>query len=318
MLKIIGIKTNSGIYIAGDNRGSNWGEPYTGLGKYMINDRLPEPTFMRSWYKIQEEPMCVMQMQPRTQVNKRYELNCELPEGLNIPSVLDEDIATVNEGNGERRWRDEYKVYRSMYVYKYDLSDEVWENVEFEYTTVGTIDELTQRVIGIEGLEERMIQYRVVDMVETPQPMLVEKPNFLSAQDSYNIIRAYVKKHIDARIAHISSDYDFCFTVQKIVPLAEVEKYTVDLNAFKPRARTKKLETRYRRNRLVEVFNMAPKPYSSYRVLTGFRGDTFDDLQTNMRAYLEGLMDFINRPIKDCPHCNGYGVVGETYEIPEG
>ena len=74
--------------------------------------------------------------------------------------------------------------------------------------------------------------------------------------------------------------------------------------------RKAKYETRYRRYREIEIFSATPK-MNKYgdKVVTGFRGESQENLLQNIDTYLSDLMDFINEPVADCPHCKGRGVI---------
>jgi DNA-directed RNA polymerase subunit RPC12/RpoP len=62
---------------------------------------------------------------------------------------------------------------------------------------------------------------------------------------------------------------------------------------------------------------MAPKKYQNYRIIEGFRGKTQEDLKNNIDSYCKKLIEFINEPVVDCPHCKGRGIVDEEtlYEV---
>ena len=72
-----------------------------------------------------------------------------------------------------------------------------------------------------------------------------------------------------------------------------------------------KYETRYRKSREVEVFNMtsAKDKYNNYTIIKGFEGNSEEDLKNKIDTYLEELMAIINEPLHDCPHCKGMGVI---------
>ncbi|MFF2834279.1 hypothetical protein ACFVSK_21145, partial [Cellulosimicrobium cellulans] len=125
----------------------------------------------------------------------------------------------------------------------------------------------------------------------------------LSRADSYRNVRNYVKTHIDTRWAKITSDYDFCFTVSKEIS-HEPEEFRVNIGKRKP-----KYETRYTRSRTTKVYEVAPSSYNSYPVIQPFEGKNEEDLKQNIQKYLDELMEAINKPLVECVHCKGYGVI---------
>jgi hypothetical protein len=69
------------------------------------------------------------------------------------------------------------------------------------------------------------------------------------------------------------------------------------------------METRYRLNRRVQVFEMAPKPYQKYTVIKPFEGTSYENMMESVETYLSDLIEEINKPLVDCPNCNGMGVI---------
>lgn len=101
------------------------------------------------------------------------------------------------------------------------------------------------------------------------------------------------------------------FTVKKVIPLAEQVVYTIDVNAFHSR-RKPKYQKRYQ-DREVEIFEMTSSEhkYKGYTVIEPFIGNNEEELGENIRKYLKELMDYINKPLKECKHCKGKGVILE-------
>jgi len=52
-------------------------------------------------------------------------------------------------------------------------------------------------------------------------------------------------------------------------------------------------------------------------VIQGFVGKNHKDLKEKIDFYCQNLMEFINTPIEDCPHCKGAGVIIPKREIPK-
>ena len=47
----------------------------------------------------------------------------------------------------------------------------------------------------------------------------------LTSQESFDIIRWYIKRNIDPKAAEMTSDYDFCLTVKKLIPLESPKEF---------------------------------------------------------------------------------------------
>lgn len=152
----------------------------------------------------------------------------------------------------------------------------------------------------------KIAHYRDIDRIFVPEFALHHKPCMLTAADTYRIIRTYVLDHIDSAHAKVTSDYDFCFTVQK-----KVHIHREDLAAFKnlPRHKRPKFSEYDRTHQMFEIFEIAPKPYNNYTVVDPFQGDNLEDLVNNINNYLAELIDRINMPYVACKHCEGKGYI---------
>jgi hypothetical protein len=322
-VEIIGIKTKQGIFVSIFYPADPY-RKYQNLNGYIINGDIPKPTFHKDWSIVESVPQKVEQKKSQPNINHRYELKDKSMESKKTPLVLQRgDVAYYEDYSWV--WKDEFSMFRSLYKEVSDKQPSLIVDVDFEYVQIMECDELMRPVDfdqevqrtqwesdGMRKIDENDIVYQLIDKIIFPEIALPSKKCALSIKKSYQVIREYVKKNIDGRYAEVTSDYDFCFTVRRKIALSEPEKYTVDVNfdLFSKRKRKPKYETRYRKNRYVECFEMAPKPYQRYTVLKhGFRGENQQDLDANIKRYCESLMEFINKPLVECKHCNGNGVI---------
>lgn len=156
---------------------------------------------------------------------------------------------------------------------------------------------------------DKITHWDQVHKIFTPEFAMHMRPCKLTARDTYNIIRTYIKEHIDHRHAVITSDYDFCLTVQKVVYVDEptMERYNHISKLKQPRLSSAKGDrTHY------TIFECAPKAYQSYSVVTPFTGESMRDLVNNIDIYLKQLIEAINEPHVACSHCKGNGYVKTT------
>lgn len=296
VLKLIAIKANNKVFIS-DNIDN---ESYfrSNIEHKYFDGELPKKTYKKDWFELPAIPNKIESKRPKTQINARYELKDGFPESDITPKLI--KAADYDE--------DLYYDVRGLYNYKYEEQEEGYKEVEFEINIIEEIGgnfEMTKTQYNP--------KYNLLDQIQTHEVLLHNKPCKLSKQESYNIVRKHIKENINPKVAEITSDYDFCLAVKKKIPLAEEESYQVNVNASYPR-RKAKYETRYQRNRTVEIFNTAPKPYQSYNVMKEFEGKTYEDLEVNIKNYLEELMKVINEPLVECKCCKGKGVeVNENY-----
>ena len=220
-------------------------------------------------------------------------------------------------------FKDEFSHLRSLYKEVSDPQSNVMEEVKFEIVAQVKIDEVDEykgfsfpvykgnwKSDGEAEITEKDAAHQLLDRLAFPDLILPTRPCKLTSKQTYDIIRKHVVENIDGKYAKVTSDYDFCFTVKKVIPLAEQVEYTVDVNAFYPR-RKPKYQKRYQDTREVEIFEMtsAEHKYKGYTVIEPFVGNNEEELGENIRKYLKGLMDYINEPLKECKHCNGKGVI---------
>lgn len=289
-LKLIMITSKSNNYIS-DNV-NNEGYFHTKIADLLFDGQKLERTYDKSWLKINSIPKKIERVKPKSRINQRYELKEGYPEGELTPKIV-----------SYSDFDDNYDEVRGLYTYKYDEVEEGFEDVKFE---VNVIEE-------VEGeFEMKQLQYtpkyNFLDQIQTHPKLLPLKPCKLTHEQSYKIIRDFVKNNIDSKYAVITSDYDFCFTVKKKIELYEPRQYQVDINMMHKR-RKPKYETRYQRSREVTIFEVAPKSYQSYTIVEPFEGNSYEDLLMNIDTYLKELITKINDPLTECECCKGTGVI---------
>lgn len=153
-----------------------------------------------------------------------------------------------------------------------------------------------------------IIHYREIDKILVPLYALHTKPCSISAATSYNIIRTFVKDHIDHNHAIIKSDYDFCFSVEKII-YTKTTEWDIGLSKTPMNKRPKfsrNLDSVYKTKK---IFDISPKGYEKYPVAKPFTGESLEDLHNNIKSYLNELIATINKPMVACECCGGHGYV---------
>lgn len=290
VLKLIAIKTKDKVYIS-DNV-DNQSYFTSRLENLIFDGQELKNTYRRSWYELAELPTKISKHKPKKKVNQRYELKSGFPESELTPKVI-----PYNE------FDESYEDVSGLYTYKYEEEEEGLEDIKFEVNIIEEID-------GDFSLTEvkYKLQHNFLDTLNTHPAVLTSKYCKLSKEESYKVIREFIKSNIDTKYATITSDYDFCFTVKKNIEYYKPESYTVNVNAMHKR-RKPKYETRFNTHRTQTIFEVAPKPYQSYTVVTEFEGENYEDLQKNIDTYLNELITKINAPLVECECCKGLGVI---------
>ena len=140
-----------------------------------------------------------------------------------------------------------------------------------------------------------------------PEIQLSTKPCAVSGDELYAITRLHVKQNIDQKYAEITSDYDFCFTVQKKLAIVPI---TRSYDARTGRQRTPRMKTYTISDRKITVFEATPprSNYRGYTPLSGISANNHEELAQRVNSFLDKLMSIINEPLESCKECDGTGV----------
>jgi hypothetical protein len=326
MLKLILIKTPKGNYLTKENSSSNYQiQWYEGL---LFNSNKPVVSFKKNWIFLDEDLSEIGNYVSQPNINYRYELIDKSMVSEKLKLVFKREDIAYNGDDGYWHFKEEYKPYRSLYEDKSDKQPDIYEKVEFEIVKALEFDDLInvngfsypiEKKIGSiyknVDLTKEHVTYELLTELCVPDIARESFPAALTSEQTYAIIRKHVQDNIDPKYAKITSDYSFCFTVKKKIEKTTPEKYVYDENfvhnLLNKRKRKPKHKTAYRELREVEVFEMthSEEKYKNYTVIQGFKANSLPELKNVIDTYLEKLMAMINEPLKDCPHCNGKGVM---------
>lgn len=295
----VAIVTDDGVFLGQDMQ--RWsGNQFP--SNYRFDGEFPTPTFKSGWVKVPKLPTKVELHKMATERQIGYILMDKFMPLVSeaIPATLPMDAFDYDDDTERLVSKDGYipDMYRSNY-----------ESVPEEFIDITDTVEIVEVYKHKGKFEIRpskfKLQYNLLDELNTPEILLPTKPCSLSPLETYRIIREHVKTNINPKVAFVSSDYDFCFTVKKKIGVIDPIKMTTLGEMGK-----KKPKYFYRSHREETVFQMAPKEYQNYTVIKwGFQGKNQEDLETKMQAWLDGLMEVINEPITECECCKGRGVM---------
>ena len=284
------------IYIANKDRWS-----YSNLKGYLFDNKEPEETNHKDWYKLSKIPTTVSQRLPDKHINERYELKKGYKATGLMPQIITKEMYET----------DEFDEVLGLYTYKYDTIPGDYENVDF------TIDTIYSR----ENFEFVPNKYNaktdLLTQIEYPEEAYQDKPCQLDSEQMLKIIRNYVKANIDTTFAQIISDYDFHFEVVKRINLADPYNVLVDQNSSWINKRRKpKWVNKMVSEKKTTIINFKDKNSSSDYgkdciVAPTITGENYKDLQNKVEKYLEELMSQINKKYCECPTCKGWGIVEE-------
>lgn len=308
------VKTDSVCFISDCNKTTGYDYDYhnTRLSKLYFDGKLPEKSYCKNWFQVEKYPEKIQKKVSGERINIRYEIIDKEMISKKLPEVI--------EYENSNNYSDE--ILDNLYTYKYDTLPDRLETVEVEFNEVLVVNDFKVPVlIDYKAVHKwdysdkpyqitnANVQHQLLDKMIFPEIMLHSRPCSFSSKQVYDITRQYIKDNIDTSKAKITSDYDFCFTVKKIIPLLEPKTVSYQ-NIF---ARTKK-----ERNKInyathtykeIEIFEMThdQSKYSNYTVIKPIYGENDEDLKNKMDEWLDSLIKIINKPLELCPHCNGTG-----------
>lgn len=304
MINIEAIKIKNGYFInVKENEFS-----FTEVSNYLFNDEKASSTYEKNWFFVKDNIRSVKKKFGPTYINKRFELiNSELVSDkipLIIPfhDLVDECVSIDNDWEFDDEWIGQYKSLESLYELKKDVDTESWRDIEFSFNIIMKLDIEHNNIPFSYPIQhpnsfiannknfiqctEKDIQHQIIDKILWPSILLKEKPSCLSAETSYKIIRKHVQDNIDLNVARIKTDYNNNFTVVKL------------LNTSK---------NKVLKNNEIIIFEMKfnDKKNDNFK----FIGTSHENLKENIDKYLKDLMENINTPWVECPHCKGLGIL---------
>lgn len=284
------------------------------------------------WYLIEGDIQEVIKSAPVPVKIIGYELTDKKYASAVIPVYIPaEDVTTEWDDNSESRvWTGTYDDLQGFYTTVLSESGITQEVVQFE---VEYLDELqidcynapVQMQVTLTGERayppltkevdlSSVVNYSDIEKMLTPEFLLHERPCTLSSKQVYSIVRSHILANLDGKYARVTSNYDFCFEVKKVVSTptftVKKEKLTSRGNSYKPA----RFENKSENSKLISVFNMTwdkadkGKGYGDYSVIPGWSATSLQAMQEQVKNYLEELMLVINSPAKECEHCRGVGM----------
>lgn len=283
MKKFIIIKTESQGYFITDNvEGRSYFN--SEIPKMKFDGTVLQKAYRDGWYRLADLPKTVFLQDPPTYINGRWELKEGYPVSNLTPKIL--------------KYMDEDDERIGLYNYKNDIVEGEFKQIDFDY-------DLIEVNKFFDGKPKYPYSNKLIDELCTNRLLLLEKECFIEGKSLYGIVRNYVKRNIDPKYAVITSDYNFCFTVEKVIELSEPKSYLVKTG----NKRKSSTRMEYTKTKRVIVFEAAPEPYNNYPVLEGISASSYEELEKKIEEYLKNLIDEINKPLKECHCCKGTGVV---------
>lgn len=344
MEKFVAYITEKGLFYA--HSGFDYrGKRAPVYDSHYVNGKPPvESEHLQGWYFLEGETSIKSYQQSKAggYGEARWVLRdvSAYQEGI-IPKIINiEDADEIEDdysyyiGSGSPYYR-----YRDLYKRERDKLPDVIEDVDFEVDYKGELkydlvknDYKDLKITVVDNNKEAsspnkdntldikdVVNFYELEKLLVPDIVLHNRPCYISADATYRIVRNYIKNNIDTKQAKITSDYDFCFAVDKVVSIKPFTSTTEHKKAngrsyARPRFSHRKIDSKR-----VQVFEMCPsKSYQDYTPIRGFKGKNLEDLVENVRLFLGELIEVINKPSRECENCKGCGVVFDKFNNEEG
>lgn len=289
------------------------------LSKLFFDGEKAEPTFAANWMRIKHVPGKIEILSPVKAINMRYELIDSEMASDKLPGViLYEDRGKYPEN-----------VIENLYRYDRDLVPQVLIPANVEFKLVMKLEDYEEPSVKFEAIgkfgygdkvytiESRDIEHQLLDKMIFPEVCLSNRPCYLTSRQVYNITRQHILNNIDPSVAKIAANYDYCFSVKKIIPKIEPETVTYQ-NLF---ARTKKERSKIKTAVInfneYEIFQMThdERNYDRYTPVGRIVANNEKELQDKVSEWLDDVMAIINAKVKECPYCKGTGLTGDVAYI---
>lgn len=318
VLTIFCVKTDKGCFISDCKATTGYDYNYhrTVLENMFFDGKKPTGTYYPNWFYIENYPTTIQREMRGELIHKRYELMDESLESEKMPKV----IPYEEEGNYNN------SVIESLYSFKYDQAPPYMEDVKcdiqilcevegynfppkFEYSAIEKSG-WTDRQYTIKNAD---IKHPLLDKMIFPAMLLHERPCKLTSKQMYDMTRQYILEHIDNSVAKVTSNYAFCFEVKKLIPMIEPETIKYQNIFGRTKKERNKIHTTIKRYEEKSIFEMThdQEKYKGYSVIPEMCANSEVELKEKVDTWLASLIEIINKPLCQCPHCQGAGYIDE-------
>lgn len=338
-VKFLAYKSNIGLILKADS--GYYRQDLSSVN--LINNKVVSP-LNNGWYLLDDhEIVSVQKKVPESLVHIGWELDITSPvAGLSLPETqtTEELKCFYNCDKEEYEYQGDLAAVGNLYKKVYEKVPERWEDVDFEVQVLREIeiDNLSKPVemkvmsynqgqFGVKPLEfdlKAVTSWSELEKILTPEFLLHERPCEISSQNLYKIIRTHIVQKLDRTKCKITSDYDFCFTVKRIV---QVKPYVVRREQYKTGIRSyspPKFKDETVSTKEVECFEMTHtevengKGYKGYTIIPALKAKNLKELSEYLKQYLDDLIADLNSTVVECEHCNGTGHIVHQLKQPKG
>ena len=233
-IEIVGEK---GFYIAPMSHGDS-GHSSGSTANLLYDGVLSEPSFHLGWRKLPKQPKIIERIVQQPSTNPRFELIDVSLVSEKIPLMfLPEEVLTDSAVNNRNYYCDwvNHTMLQNLYTFKSDPQEPIKEMIDFEFVEIFKVNKILEpqkfdfdvlrdpryKSEGTKKVSPSDVNYKTIERIVYPDILLNQRPCEFDSVTMYNIVRQHISENIDPKVAKISSDYPFCFAVEKRIPLVE-------------------------------------------------------------------------------------------------
>ncbi len=244
---------------------------------------------------------------------KGYYLSLVVPNLVpNAPSIIRGEPWGHFDDENDFLWNEPHRGMSRLYERKVELSEEVAEYIPFEVICLGKLEEnIATGNLSFAINENRHIsdvEHQIIDKLYFQPPQLSMQPCHLTSQQMLAIIKHHIKENIQPKYARITYDYEAHFVVAKFIQLASPYSKVFDRPGRTSRCKRIK-ETKMVSQKEFEILNLKPNSNNPDEKAPEMVANSHQELKEKVDNYLKDLMEMINSPLEECPHCQGRGVI---------
>ena len=338
-IKFLAYKTNLGLILKSDT-----GYYPQDLSKlYLINNRVVS-SLNNNWFLLNSQEIAsVKKKVPESQVQIGWELDsANQIAGLGLPKTqtMEELKYFYNYDKEEYEYQGLLAGVGNLYKKVFETVPERLEEIDFEIQIIRNLEiENISNPIEMKIMSYHQGNFRVkplefdlksvttwgeLEKILTPEFLLHERPCEISSQNLYKIIRTHVVQNLDRSKCKITSDYDFCFTVKRLV---QVKPYVVRKEQYKGLFKSynpSKFKNETVTVKEVDCFEMTHdqadgngRGYKGYTIIPALKANNLKQLSEYLKQYLDDLITNLNTPVVECEHCNGTGHIIKGVSHPK-
>lgn len=302
-IKLTTFQSDAGLYVYNPDVVYN----YIEAQRLLFNGKVPKTTFSEKFTFVPGET--VLKSIKLTGVKSKVFNGWELIEPDKFPNL-------------QKTLGSEYRLDKLEYpdLYKEILKEELMPDRDIEFTSEEggfvTVPKDYNTPVATYKSKDKTIpvvaHWDLITRAIIPEISLENQPCYIPSSKWYAVIRSHIKENIDSRVAEITSDFDFCFTVQKKIKLNTPKIFQTEITkSTRKNYRPPVFVTKVKEYNLLKCFEMTHdgENYNGYTPIPAIKGDNLSELRENVNKFLTDLMERINKPVEYCQHCEGSGII---------